>query len=502
MKKLNMFFVAMLAFVSMTACSDSNTDYQAPRHFDDQTAPEVVSVTPADGTEELDVFDNIEITYNEPVFVAPETSIRVYTDEKNYYYFKSQSKDESDQVRAEGNKLIIPLHPEAGKSYKVVVMKPTVRDASYNFASDYTFSFSTHAINHWDASQFDITPTLCNANATEPTKKLYAYLVDNFGKNVISGAMADVAWNTKYADKMYEMTGKYPALNCFDFIHHNWSKPLGNADWIDYTNTQVVEDWYNNNGIVACMWHWNVPASKDKADDLSSYTCDMDKTTFKCRNAVKEGTWEHERVMRDLNVIADYLLKLQEKGIPVIWRPLHEARGNAGKYDGTGKAWFWWGSNGKVFFKELWQLMYNTFKAKGVNNLIWVWTSEGAYEDKGVISNDADWYPGDEYVDIIARDYYCKDKTDEYHTSLSKEYEELRKITNGKKLITMSECDAIPSMDNMMTDGAMWSWVMPWYGANDKGVDYVGGSFNTEAFLKKFFNKSNVITRDKVPSFK
>ena len=34
-----------------------------------------------------------------------------------------------------------------------------------------------------------------------------------------------------------------------------------------------------------------------------------------------------------------------------------------------------------------------------LNNLIWVWTTE---------NNDPDWYPGDEYVDIIGRDIYNK----------------------------------------------------------------------------------------------
>ena len=510
MKKLSIFLAFVSAF-SLMACSDSNTDYLAPRHFDDDTAPTVVSVSPADGSDELDVFDNLEITYDEPVFVTPETSIRIYTDDTHYEYVDAKYlKDDELKVHAEGNKLIIPLKLVAGQSYKVEVMKPTVRDEAYNFAKDYTVTFSTRAVNTWDASQFSITPNLVNANATEETQKLYQYLVENFGKKVITGAMTDVAWgNTKYADEMHEITGKYPALNCFDFMHHNWSKPLGNANWIDYTDTQVVEDWANNNGIVECMWHWNVPASQDKVNDLNSYTATAGKTTFTAKNATREGTWEHERAMRDIDVIADYILALQAKGIPVIWRPLHEARGNYGKvFDGVkGNAWFWWGTSGPAQFKKLWKMMFDEFKRKGVNNVIWVWTSEGSYtyiNDKGaeVVANDADWYPGDEYVDIIARDYYCKTFSTPYQSSLVKEYNELRKITNGKKVITLAECDAIPSVENMFKDGAMWSWVMPWYGQDGDGMSYINSDYNTESFMKKFFNNKNVITRDQVPSFK
>lgn len=491
-------FAAMLASAAFVACSDNDTDYLPARQYTDQTAPSVVSVSPEDGASELDTFVNVVITYDEPVFAAPNTSIRVYTDDSTYYYVNDTLS------YTEGNQLIIPLHVKGAQNYKIQVMKPTVRDSSYNFASDYTFSFSTRAYNTWEPDSFNITPALVNPNATEATQKLYQYLVENFGKKVISGAVANVNWNTENAEKIYEMTGKYPALNCFDFIHFNNSKPLGNANWIDYTNTSVVEDWYNNGGIVECMWHWNVPASEDKASDINSYTCSTDKTTFSCKNATRKNTWERQRVERDLDVIADYLLALQAKGIPVIWRPLHEARGNYGKWGDTGKAWFWWGSDGPVFFKRLWKLMYDTFKEKGVNNLIWVWTSEGYYQDEKdkTITNDMAWYPGDEYVDIIARDYYCKNLNTPYHSSLKQEYDELRKITGGKKLITLGECDAIPSLENMFTDGAMWSWVMPWYGQDADGVDYINSVYNTSTFMNSFFNNKNIITRDQVPSFK
>ena len=39
--------------------------------------------------------------------------------------------------------------------------------------------------------------------------------------------------------------------------------------------------------------------------------------------------------------------------------------------------------------------MFRHFQQRGIHNLLWVWTSE---------IGDDDWYPGDEYVDIIARD--------------------------------------------------------------------------------------------------
>ena len=71
--------------------------------------------------------------------------------------------------------------------------------------------------------------------------------------------------------------------------------------------------------------------------------------------------------------------------------------------------------------------MFDYFKAQGLDNLIWVWTTE---------TGDADWYPGDEYVDIVGRDLYGNDAADcasQYQTVVS-EY--------GSKMVALSECGA------------------------------------------------------------
>ena len=72
----------------------------------------------------------------------------------------------------------------------------------------------------------------------------------------------------------------------------------------------------------------------------------------------------------------------------LLWRPLHEASGK----------WFWWGAKGAAPCKALWNLMYDRMvNHHGLTNLIWVWNSDGA---------DYEWYPGDDKVDILARDFY------------------------------------------------------------------------------------------------
>ena len=155
--------------------------------------------------------------------------------------------------------------------------------------------------------------TLVTSDAMSQTKKVYNFLKDNYGKNIISGMMAVVSWNTDEADRIYRWTGKYPALNGFDFIHLNHTTPGG---WIDYDDTSIIEDWWAKNGLVSIMWHWNVPVSKGN----SEYAFYTSHTSFDITKAVEEGTDENRIIKSDIDKIARYLLALQAKKIPVIWR--------------------------------------------------------------------------------------------------------------------------------------------------------------------------------------
>ena len=169
-----------------------------------------------------------------------------------------------------------------------------------------------------------------------------------------------------------------------------------------------------------------------------------------------------------------YLKLLKDANIPVLWRPFHEAAGG----------WFWWGKDADSF-KALWIAMFDYFKGQGLNNLIWVWTTE---------SGDEDWYPGDQYVDIIGRDIYEKETADcvAQYAAISATY--------GNKMITLSECGSVGLVSEQWTAGARWSWVMPWYGG--EGEDGTPVVHADEAWWKDAMGQNYVITRDQVPSMK
>ena len=153
-------------------------------------------------------------------------------------------------------------------------------------------------------------PSAGDSKHSPETAKLLDYLKSIYGKKTLSGACANVNWNTNEAQWVYKHTGKWPAINNFDFIHLPFSTPGG---WIDYSNTKVVEDWHKAGGIVSIMWHWNMPAN-DGVNWSFYYGSDPDKTSFDVRKINDESSPEYKRMMKDIDQVASYLKILQAKG--------------------------------------------------------------------------------------------------------------------------------------------------------------------------------------------
>lgn len=298
---------------------------------------------------------------------------------------------------------------------------------------------------------------LSNPDASTATRHIYDLLRDCYGKRTISCSMAEVDWNYKEAGYVKNWTGQYPAMNGFDYIHLTY-------DWEPYSDISPVKEWWDMGGLVTICWHWRAP---DSEAVWEAYKKSNNKNTvfegfyapgggtpvtqFSAANAVKEGTWENEFVKTDMEKVARRLKLLRDAGIVVIWRPFHEAAGNSTIYN-DGKAWFWWGADGAAPCVTLWKMMYDYFRECGLDNLIWVWTSQ---------TKDGDWYPGDEYVDMIGRDLYN-------YTVEDADYN-FRYLTAyyPHKMLALSECGyaggSSPHMGEQWDAGARWSFAMPWY---------------------------------------
>ncbi|UDL12018.1 glycosyl hydrolase [Bacteroides humanifaecis] len=563
MKTLNIRWMLILAMVFIFASCDTDVDHDIPA----VDAPVLVSTTPESGAAKVKTGEiTIEVKYDKNIFFA--------TDNLSEIQFTGGELISADVLGA-SNILTVKVNvPKRETACSLSIPEGIVTGPNQMPAPAVSVQFSTVALDK----------TLVAATSAKAVK-LYNYLLDNFETKTLSAMMADVAWNTEMSEKVYGWTGKYPAINCFDYVHLPAS--VAGVDWINYGDITPVKDWSDKGGIVAAMWHWNVPkkvvgeasstqiwkgetvmpgdwsgnvqmtddaakavfadaqvgqvirvAVKDVAEgaqgsfknsgwseiasgtdyfDISGdytlvitedilkslqeggliigghdYTAvavylesngtalDPNKdyafykadTEFDAANATVEGTWENKVFTEDLKNTAAYLKLLRDADIPILWRPFHEAAGG----------WFWWGKDA-VSFKSLWIAMFNYFKAEGLDNLIWVWTTEG---------NDADWYPGDQYVDIVGRDIYNKETADcvSEYTSIAGNY--------GNKIVSLSECGTVGLISEQWASGARWSWFMPWYdGTNEDGSPVVHAD---EAWWKDAMNQEFVVSRDELPS--
>lgn len=272
-------------------------------------------------------------------------------------------------------------------------------------------------------------------------ENLLQYLKEIEGEKTLSGTTANVNWNINEAKWVNKHTGKWPALNFFDFIH----LPFSPSNWIDYSNITEVYNWHKNGGIVGCMWHWNMPTN-----DGQDWTCTPGtgnkETGFDVRKIFEPESAEYKQMMNDIDKVASTLKKLKQRKIPVLWRPLHEAGGQ----------WFWWGLDAEAC-NELWRVMYKRFHEAGLNNLIWVWTSAAAWNRP--YSEGYKWYPGDEYVDIVGIDIYNNSSASNIYSTC---YKMLRK-KSPDKLIALTECGSLAPISQQWKAGARWLYFAPWY---------------------------------------
>lgn len=571
MRIMNIKWLLSLCMVLVFAACDTDVEHNIPA----VDAPALVSTTPESGATKMKTGEmTLEVKYDKNIFFATKDLEKIAF---------TGGKLISAEVLGSSNILTVKVEVATRETLcSLSIPEGVVTGPNQMPAPAVSLQFTTVAV--------DKTPV---AATSAKAVKLYNYLLENYEKKTLSGMMANVAWNTEMSEKVYQWTGKYPAINCFDYGH--LAASVAGANWINYGDITPVKEWSDNGGIVAAMWHWNVPKkalpeevstkiwegetvmpgdwsgniqlteggnidafaafanaqvgqvirvavkdvvqgaqgsfknsswseiadgtdyfnisgdftleitedvlkalkegglivgghdytavgiyieSNNSLDPNKDYAFYKEETAFDAANATVEGTWENKVFTEDLAHVAAYLKLLKDADIPVLWRPFHEAAGG----------WFWWGKDA-ASFKALWIAMFNYFKAQGLDNLIWVWTTEG---------NDSDWYPGDQYVDIIGRDLYgnASDDCASQYASIAGAY--------GNKMVALSECgysgstsSVIGKISEQWATGARWSWFMPWYDNADATTFH-----SDQAWWQDAMNQEFVISREDLPSMK
>ncbi|PJN49880.1 Mannan endo-1,4-beta-mannosidase [Paenibacillus sp. GM1FR] len=313
----------------------------------------------------------------------------------------------------------------------------------------------------------EISRVPVNKAATPEAKELMAFLVECYQKGMLSGQQdySNLNW-------INENTGRKPAVIGFDLMEYSPSRTERGAV------SQEIRDaiaWHQQGGIVTLCWHWNAPT--DLIDEPGKewwrgfYT---DATNYDIASALADTESEAYRLLiRDIDAIAAHLQELKDAGVPVLFRPLHEAEGG----------WFWWGAKGPEPAKQLYRLLYDRLvQEHQLHNLIWVWNSE-----------KPEWYPGDDVVDIVSVDVYPEAGD---HSPLAARYTNLRELVQNGKIIALAENGSIPDPKQMKEQDVHWSWFCTWTGGFLRD-----GTHNDVAFLKELYHSKEVITLDQLPKW-
>ena len=217
---------------------------------------------------------------------------------------------------------------------------------------------------------------------------------------------------------------------------------------------------------------------------------------FGVEAALTEGTWQNTVIKSQIEKLAGYMKLLQDAGIPVLFRPLHEAAG-----DYTWGAWFWWGYDGADACVRLWKYLRSELQdTYGLNNLVWVWTVQT--KTSGSVNFDSldtarKWYPGDEWVDIVGADLY-----ETKGASMTDAFRFVNNSVEGKKMVVLSEFGNLPDIGGSFSEDAPWGYFMNWCNFEDdvpvlysKNSDGSYGWNNTVAEWKSALSDSHTLNR-------
>jgi len=259
------------------------------------------------------------------------------------------------------------------------------------------------------------TVKLVDSGATEKTADLYAYL-KGVGKSdyVLYGHQNDTHHKAGHKDTdntnsdTKDVTGSTSAITGIDALSLTGAElQLTDEDKANGVNDLITKaanfgiDASKEGGIVTLSAHMpNFEGVKEKGKDstgnydYSGYTPGV--TTGNIVSRIMPGGDLNDVYVGYLDVLEKYAHKLEDAGVPVLFRPFHENNGS----------WFWWG---KAFcdeesYKNLYRYTVEYLRdTKNVHNFLYVYSPNGPFDSK---EDYLSRYPGDQFIDILAFDMY------------------------------------------------------------------------------------------------
>lgn len=230
--------------------------------------------------------------------------------------------------------------------------------------------------------------------------------VDPFDRRVIIGQQdADVSnrasYGTKVTGDIERLTGHAPALVSYELSNVD----RGATSMFDVAAFRagraamhdLIVEQHRRGVLVSLVWHLRCP--KAHVTDNDAYAPDQCPADYRL-DSLRAGGAHFAEWRAMLDELAELLWSLKDdqgRLIPVLLRPFHEFTGS----------WFWWGrQNSPASYAATWRDTVGYLRdGRGLRSLLWVFAPDSPSSSWGWNA----FYPGDDYVDVVAFDRYDHD---------------------------------------------------------------------------------------------
>jgi mannan endo-1,4-beta-mannosidase len=201
-----------------------------------------------------------------------------------------------------------------------------------------------------------------------------------------------------------DITGDNPAFHESDFMWHI-------KDSLKVADIAASKKAFSRGAVVGYCWHLRGMKSHSfYAKEKNEWSADKVLAKRIVTGGDRTNNPELNWLLTRLDSVVIPVLKTFD--FPVVFRPWHEMNGG----------WFWWGSENITpeEYIRLYQITVDYMREQGVRNVLYAWSPD--------TRATFEYYPGDDYVDVLGLDIYEPGVFDWKPMSLV--IEELGKITD------------------------------------------------------------------------
>lgn len=273
-------------------------------------------------------------------------------------------------------------------------------------------------------------------DATSAAKDLLALLYRLSGRGLLAGQHNQPVHGSAWTGWATTTGGAVPGLWGGEI---GFSAP-GTLDGVDRRDANTAEAiaWHGRGAVITWTWHAVCPVDDEPVPFDGGVLRLFPREDY--AEVVTPGSALHARWEAQVDVAARMLGRLQDAGVPVLWRPYHEMNG----------PWFWWGGQPDLLVRLWRQLFDRLVHHHGLRNLVWVWGPNAAYGSAAPI---APFFPGGDVVDVLAHDTYGGHWEREHYDALV--------ALAVDRPIGLGEVGELPPRE-VLAEQPRWCWFMGW----------------------------------------